>query len=267
METAEQLAELQREGFIIIDDPMAYGEDYPFTVQVRAPGVGDPSQWKEYDGCVSAPPDLSELGVEISIETRIIGPEKAVAKTVKANGQDLGRHKWQKLEVDSQTFNGEICVKELEFRSIPGIISSQFQHLPPMGSLQFKWMQIRRKLRDQVLMTPGLQRGLEFPIIAFPLGIVDRLLDSFLGIKRCGNCAKFDRKQGHDYYTRETHPGTMAGDRKMNMDIGEQVASERGLRSLNPAKIGLCLKHETLIEDDFGGCTDWCPLGGRHSHG
>lgn len=230
----------------IVDDPMKYGEDYHFIIQVKA--QNNPDLIREYPGCISKPPNLDSEGLELQVIAEIMGTERVLSKKVLVAGKNLSQKAWTACVASDGV--------SLEARMLPIIAPHSFPHMISYNKTQRRWLKLRRTIANSLEGTVA-EKTLQNSILGLPSGLSISAIEDFLKIRRCARCSHFDRKQGHDYYTEMTHKETLAGDRRMNMDIGEKVAETLGIRALDPAKVGLCLQHETLIEDDFEGCTGW----------
>lgn len=76
-------------------------------------------------------------------------------------------------------------------------------------------------------------------------------------VRYCETCIHFDKQQGQEAYTRVTHTGTMCGDRQMLKDITDCVATNLKRRTLETERVGLCLEHESLVQENYLGCDSW----------
>jgi len=245
----QEAKKTQEPGVRRSDDPMAFGgENFLFNIMIRDAGVEESA--RSYTGKLTQLPDLSTEGLEIDAYAQITGPDRVLSKFVTIEGRVLSHLSWTEVVADDGV--------RLEARMIPVDKPASFPHMINYGPVQRRWIKYKSFIENVIsARNPKDVAALKSSILYSPIALGVGIAEDLLKVRRCGKCSHFDRKQGADYYSEQTHKDTMAGDRKMNMDIGERLAEEAGVRALNPDKVGLCLTHETLIEDDFEGCVAW----------
>jgi hypothetical protein len=236
-------------------DPSA-GEDLPFNIVVRHCEEASAEAWIRLPGSTKQPPDTQKWGFDIAVETTVAGIERVVSQVVYAKGSDEHRTKlstsWERI--------GDY---EAKVEPLPKMRLAPWLENNPAWKREW----LRRKAAVAAEME---KRGMSkaSPAITAIMRISAHLAEGALGIHTCGTCKAFDRKTGRDELTKTTHifsgtvsdsPGSQGATLAQSMmtDVAQMIAQQLGSRSLDPEKVGLCGKRDSLLEDDLLACPQY----------
>jgi hypothetical protein len=212
--------EVLKECGILVVDPIDHGEDYPFKVLVRRIGG---TEVFEREGKMSELPDLKEFGLELIVFAQILKDDRCLSKILLARPCTNPRSDPTKMvTLGSWDQHGGGAVNWTQFPSV----CTELRCVPrPLG----------RKLQRRI--NPKAE-------------------------KRCGGCTHWDKQAGYEEYTKVTHAddGSLAafgGDRQMWKDISDKEAHDRKIRRLDQNRVGLCLEHDSIIDQDMEACAEW----------
>ena len=144
--------------------------------------------------------------------------------------------------------------EDLRVKLVPEVESEKLDYCMQIADWRKKWNRFYTAFLYMCKTKPHITILLILTGVGLMfLGLVS-LLNLFIGFRTCRSCLSFDREEGLRELNRITHEFDGNQVEQMNIDIAQMMSSERGIKTLNPTRVGYCSTKQTLLEDTLPKC-------------